>query len=478
MIDQPAQPESRPGPDHATIFIWLFALSSLWHYTSSTSEIVWNWFRFDPVGTPLTALAIVTAFIAAVFPNRTPAVLLFAGAQLLGIAVRFPFVADHRVMELLVNGSIIATFLYLAVRRRSMQVSTSEMFALYAPVGRWLLIVMYFYGTFHKINPGFMTLESSCAIPFIMGFPLPDALLDHPATQYAAIYGTLILEALAMVLLLSARTKYFGMLLGMTFHLIIGISSTGTLAHFSAFALALHALFLPSTFGQQLYADPRVPAILRSADAMKVATVAIVGLQLLFAVHLYVTYESYMVNLLFALFASTLMIMVLKHGQIRPADNPYRLKSPLPGLNAVPILFVLYCASPYVGLGTGGSLAMFSGLRTEGGVSNHYIIRQPVDLFSYQDEVLYVESAINPSLLRAADDNQGIVLWDFQRHFQRFEQLILPLTVVVDGTRYELHDDAAAQRFAAEYFRPQSWLERKYMSFRLVDDFHPDRCRH
>ena len=123
-------------------------------------------------------------------------------------------------------------------------------------------------------------------------------------------------------------------------------------------------------------------------------------------------------------------------------------------------------------------MTMFSGLRTEGGISNHYFIREPIYLFPYQEKVLYVESASNPSLQMLADEGQGAVLWDFQRHVLYREAPILPMTVRVDGTVYEIltPDDFVA--FAGEHFRPQSWIARKYMSFRIVDDPAPKVCRH
>ena len=475
MDTQPAA----QGPSHATLFVWMFAISSLWHYTSSANEIFDFWFHFDPVGTPLFALAIVSAFVAAVFPNKTGAVLFFAAGQTAAIALRMPFVADHLVMELGLHVAILAGFLLLVWKQNgSSSINPTEMFTLYSPIGRWLLIVMYFFGTFHKINPGFLSLDSSCAIPFIDGLPIPIAIAATPLTQYTAIYGTLILETLAMVLLLSSRTKYFGMLLGMSFHFIIGISSFGTLAHFSAFALALHTLFLPSGFGERVVADRRVPRLLTTPDGFKMFTILLIVLQLSFAYHMYATRQGFLVNGLFAIVALALMTAVAKYGRMKPADTRYRLRSPSLALNLVPVWFFLHCMSPYVGLGTGGALAMFSGLRTEGGVSNHLILRQPIPLFDYQEQIVYIESATNPSMQAAADDGQGVILFDFQRHFSSREQLALPVSLSVDGVSYSIDDVESMQTFANDHFKTQSWLERKYLSFRLVDDPKPNRCRH
>ncbi len=134
-------------------------------------------------------------------------------------------------MELFLNVAIVLSFFYLAIKRRTLKISTTDLFQLFGPVGRWLLIVMYFFGTFHKLNPGFMSPTFSCAILFIGGFPIPEGLSEQAWLQYAAIYGTLIVEGAAMMLLFSARTKYLGMLLGISFHFVVGISGYGTLAH-------------------------------------------------------------------------------------------------------------------------------------------------------------------------------------------------------------------------------------------------------
>ena len=465
-------------PDHATVFIWVFAVSSIWHYASSSSEISRYWLQYDSLVTPLIFLSIATAFVAAIYPNKTWALITFSVGQMIAIGLRFPYVADHLVMELFLNLSIVASFCYLAIAHKTLRVSTSQIFDLFSPVGRWLLIIMYFFGTFHKINPGFMSLESSCAVPFLAGFPLPDALLAQEWMQWTAVYGTLIAEFVAMLLLLSPRTKYVGMLLGMSFHFVIGISNFGTMAHFSAFAMALHALFLPSSFGGRIAGRAFVPRFLKNADTFKIFTIALIALQIAFGLHLGFTRQGYLVNSLYAFFGLTLLYLVFRHGQIRSGDAPYRLKSSLIALNIIPIWFFLHCMSPYIGLGTGGATAMFSGLRTEGGISNHFIIRKPIRIFSYQDDVVYIDIAQNPSLIEAKKDGQGIVLFDFQRHFMIRDQLKLPLKLRINKVSYTLNDLESFQRFADERFSTQSWLEQKYMSFRLVDQPRPNRCRH
>lgn len=464
--------------DHARIFIWAFALSSIWHYASSGKEIFAFWLNFNSAVSPLIFIAISTAIVAAIRPGNAQALLIFSIGQLVAILGRFPQVADHLVMEALLHISIVVSIAYHAWRQRSMELSVAELFEAFAPVGRWLLIIMYFFGTFHKINPGFLNPDSSCAIPFIEGFWVPDAVVHSAPVEYLAIYGTLVFEFIAMLLLMWRPTKYYGMLLGIPFHYIIGISGYGTLAHFSSFALALHLLFVSPNFGQRLLNDSWVPEFIKSPKPFRLLTFIIILLQLVFALHLGLTREGYLVNILFGIYGAILILMVIRHGRHRPEDGGYRLKSPLIGLNLIPVYFFLHCCSPYFGLGTGGTIQMFSGLRTEGGVSNHYWVPKPLYLFPFQEKIVYIEDAVNPSLKAASEDGQGMVLFDFQRHITEREALYLPLTVRVDDVRYEINSVEGLQDFINQHFTEQSWLARKYLSFRLVDEEHPNRCRH
>lgn len=174
-----------------------------------------------------------------------------------------------------------------------------------------------------------MSVDSSCAVPFISGFPILRDLLGFGWIEYGAIYGTLVLESIAMLLLLSTRTKHFGMILGMSFHLLIGTPGHGTLAHFSAFAIALHALFLPSVFGRRMINEPLIPAFLKSPETFRVLTILIVVLQVVFALHMATTAEGFLGNSLFAIFAISMMFLVVKYGQFRNGDFQYSLRSSL-----------------------------------------------------------------------------------------------------------------------------------------------------
>lgn len=463
------------GVNRATLFIWLFAIASIWHHTSSSHEVYYYWFHFDLIQTPAVILATVTALLAACYPGSIKALLAFVFVNIAVIATRLPFAPTHVVMELFVFLSIFFSYLFLAIEKKRLDVDLQELYDVFSPLGRWLLIIMYFFGTFHKLNPGFLSLDSSCAIPYLRGLPIPDFLVEQVWVQWTAIYMTLFLEFTAMLLLFSSRTKYYGMLLGMPFHLLIGISAYGTLAHFSAFALTLHILFTPSNFSHLIAKDNSMPPWLRNKNTIQLITIAIVMLQFIFA---YLGAWMLM-NILFGLFGTLLIAAVLKYGSNKSKHSHYRLISRAGIINALPILFFIHCSGPYIGLNTAAVVEMFSGLRVEGGESNHYIIRKTLDPFNYHKHVLYIEEAKNDYLNYLKKEKLGILMFDFQRYLTvKEEPLFLPLKLKLNGEIHHINSFDAMNLFVDTYFFDQSWLERYYLIFREVDDYYPSACRH
>lgn len=71
--------------------------------------------------------------------------------------------------------------------------------------------------------------------------------------------------------------------------------------------------------------------------------------------------------------------------------NRIRLRPRLKEIAPIALL-LLFASSNYLGLGTAGTFSMFSNIRTEGPVSNHWILgRNPLKCFGYQDDVVVVQ---------------------------------------------------------------------------------------
>ena len=463
-----------PG-SNATVFVWLYSVASIWHFTSSSNEIEWFWRHLDPVHTPLVTVAIVTAFIAACYPNNARAFIFMIAAQAVVIYVRLPFAPTHLVMELFFAASVLTAFVLLALAKQEPLNDIHSFYASFNHAGKILLLVMYFFGTFHKLNPGYLSLHSSCVVDFMRGLPVPSTLIAADWFNYFAIYAVLVIEFIAMLLLLSRRTKYFGMLIGIPFHIVIGVSSYGTLAHFSAFALALHALFLPEGFAARVQADPWVPRFLKRLTTFQCLTVVLVLLQVWFA-NLNFAAGT---NSTFALFAFGQYVLTVRHGRHLSEDPPLQIFSPLKPVNVLPAIFFIHCCGPYLGLSTEGAVQMFSGLRTEGGVSNHYIVQKPLYLFPYQRDVVDIVYSNDLYLTSLNRRRQGLTLTDFNRFLgTRTERLELPLILRINDERVPLFNAEDVHAFEQRYVFPLNHFEYKFLIFRDVDESEPNACRH
>lgn len=460
---------------HAGLFSWVLAMALLWHHTSSSNEVWEYWLHFDPLITPLITITCVTAFLAACYPLKRSIFTIFAVSAFLSFIVRMPWVPTHVMMEMFLFSGIIFTSIKVVAQHQASGSSHNSAFELYAPLGRWLLIGMYFFGTFHKINSSFLTPSSSCAIPYLKGLPIISQYADLLSLQYAAIYGTLILEFIAMLLLFSVRFKYYGMLLGMSFHFAIGISSYGTLAHFSTLAIGLHTLFLPSNSVSNYLRDKHIPYALKKKNTLIAITITCVMLEFLFARMAWWT----AMNALFATYALPIIFFVARYGKSEPAQPGAKLVSRSWVINGLSILFILHNMTPYLGLRTTASVEMFSGLRTEGGESNHYLIGNWSQLFDYQDTVIEIVQSDDPYFQYLQENRIGIIPFQFQRYvLEESDFFLLPLVLKVNGQVIQIRSPDDLKKLTEEYFQPQSRIEKLYLDFREVDLDSSNACRH
>lgn len=305
---------------------------------------------------PSLALICVVGFLAAIYSHHRAAALALSVAGLIVVGLRLPWIPTHLMMEFFLFLGIVIAWIGLFVRTRSNDGAFDGYWARYAPLGRWLLILMYFYGTFHKLNPAFLSPESSCAIPFVEGIPVLSRFAHEEWFQHAAIFGTLLVEAAAMCLLLIPRLKYYGMLMGMTFHWFIGISGYGTLAHFSAFALALHGFFVPSDAPSRFLEDNLLPPWTKARRFRQCLTVLIVIPPFAFAV----AGSWTLMNIHFGFFALILILFVLRYGRSTENSLPAPYVSPSVAANVLAIGFLIHGAAPYLGLRTTAAVQIWT----------------------------------------------------------------------------------------------------------------------
>jgi hypothetical protein len=352
-------------------------------------------------------------------------------------------------------------------------------------VARGLLAVMYFYGIFHKLNADFFDPRASCAvalyIPLVDGFGMQDSL----AGKYLAIWSTFVVEAIALVALYWRRYFAVGLLLALMFHFVIPISVYSWYMDFSSLVLALYILSVPREVSEKFY--DRCAGLFRLlrgrfgalGQALPFGIViggalALVGV--LAAFHRSVpvaashAYQSVWVLMWVVYGGITMVVLADAALSYQPSQTNPGTRHPR-WLYAMPAILFIVCIAPYVGLRTEASIAMFSNLHTEAGISNHLLIRQPLTLFPYQSEVAMIKASSDPDLQHFADRNLGLVMFSLKERLRNKPQHWV--TYDLHGVR---HERATAESLGA-FTHANAW-ERKLLIFKPVDFARPKVCSH
>lgn len=313
----------------------------------------------------------------------------------------YPNIANHdMMMTFLSAGFFIIALRYLLTARFDDILTNTDYFALM----RASLLIMYFFGTFHKINTGFLS-DIGCWTVFYNTIPfMPEFLLGPKTGLILGGYGTLAVEAAALIMLFFPKTKYYGMLIGLLFHFIIGVAGTGTVAHFSGLAFALHMSFLskdaPAKFLQsKFWLDINDTG--RGHLYIRIPLVISLLICVIFSSIYVDVYNNQIlqgepnigyayIKTMWWLFSIPVMAFVLLYG--RTPERPDNLMVSKVWLaNIVTLMLLFNSITAYIGLKSNADLGMFSNMRTEWGQSNHYIIRKPLALFPYLDKENYIQ---------------------------------------------------------------------------------------
>lgn len=427
------------------IFATIFGLFSIFHFFNYAFE----YGRFPPSWDMFLVLAAALALLFKPSSSR----LLF-GLMLISTVstvLQAPVQSNHTIVRAAALLGYWLSFIVAMVRNDSF----ARIFDRFAPAGCAALLVMYFFGIFHKINTDFLDPATSCATTLWRLMPWPLSALQGPVIDYAAIYGTFAVEGAIVAALLSRRFRHWGIAAGIAFHLLLSLSTYAMYISFTTLSIALHSLFLTEEAAQKTLASPTVGYV-RSKLAQPIYKLGVMGLCLWLAVFAFG--GQYTLATLAALpLVLPFCWAVLRYGS---ASDRERGATPVIGI-IVGALFFANCAMPYFGLKTAQSVNMFANLRLEAGVSNHLIFNAERRPFGYLDEVVTL-----------ADNGGQFVYYDvlvwLRRHPDR------TLTFVKDG---EVFDNASARSLASDIERllMPDWVN-KWFHFQAVDLNQPEVC--
>ncbi len=452
--------------DQYHIFAFLFGIFSVYHFIVYATSYRAHLYPASWANLVLGILLICNPGSKRLFVASVIA-LLFDGW------LHAPTASNHTIMlDFLVVGIAFAGLWNWLVKAGNFE----DFFKGFAPVGRCLLIMMYFFGVFHKINEGFLNPATSCATMLMHKMPVLSYFADNVFMQYSGIYGTFVIEGFVIVCLLVRRWHYYGVVVGILFHMMLATSVFNSYLAFSSFSVMLHTLFLPKDTLGNFRKSKFYKWVINPASRNKQYHIlsGIFFLQLLMNI-LSVNDVMKMASALpWLMVFIPFVCFVIAYAKPEKKDMERGFFiSPMLIVNIVTVLFFVNCISPYLGLKTKQSINMFANLQLEGGKSNHLIFTKPPSVFNYLDDLVSIKKISKRSQLHLfANNGYKVVYYELLNVLERERDT--KVTFERDGKLYEKQSYETLKQDADRTLHNR-WV-RKWLYFNSVSTSDPKAC--
>lgn len=470
-----------------SLFAFLWALQVLVQHT-----VFDNWLQD---GRPFAWLQVFMACSLMLMPSSLLLLVSLSVFTIIHYAVLSPFFVNHHMNEILISlllvGVIVNTWMSSGkpTNTNSLQLRKQIFEQISSPI-RLSFVLIYWFAFVSKLNTDFLNPEVSCAVIMYDKTVLSMPFLPTGYEVYmAVIWGTIIFEFLLPVLLAFRKTRQQTIFIALAFHFFLSFSGHRS---FSSHAYAVLFVFFADDFApflqhrlnmlhkfvkrlttepSQLYQFLRVLVI--------PAIVALIVAVVFSDDHPWLRSWLRRVWYVYSLIYLGIVALYLYN---RPAsERSFTTRQLLfPQMRPLcwlfPIAVFLNAMNPYLGLKTHTSITMYSNLRTEGNIQNHFFIPGSLKLFDYQEDWLEILQASDRRLQIYAEEN---VYVNRIQLFQRiiFFELTGNAIVRYKGNIYRLDFKEGHVDDHPEIPAP-GFLERKLFFFRTIDKQPPCICRH
>jgi hypothetical protein len=344
-------------------------------------------------GSPIRVALAALAFLVIVRPPSPWLLGVLAALQIAEVAVVLPLVPNHRLILTFVDLALLAAIL----RRRAGGDALDD----FIPAARTIVVSLYAFAFFAKLNHDFLDPSSSCAAQFYGNvthwWPV---LPDGPAVRRTVIWATLAGEGLLAGALCVRRLRPAAALAGLVFHFLLALDATKVFLNFSAVMFALLLSFLPRGFLDSLGAmvDRRSGA--RTALAAGLLAIVLSGL---FAADDWTAWGRLFVwvrQAVWSIYAVALVTYAIVWCLREYRPEPPLPHPPLVGMAVIALVW-LNGLSPYLGLKTRTTFDMYSNVRLEADRSNHFLVPRSLDLFGFLGDRVAILDTSDPALRRA-----------------------------------------------------------------------------
>lgn len=366
--------------DFFKVFAWMYGVYSIFHFSYLTyySETI------APIPGPLSIIFLLLAIGVVLRPWAIRMFSLLVIVRLIEMWQQMPMTSNHAIIDLFLLVTLVLAGLACLIQRSGW----NDYVRMFAPAGRWLLIIMYVFGIFHKINTDFMNPASSCAVSLWQQYPFPEFISEGMWAHYLAIYGTFIVEGLIMFGLVFKKTRYVAVVAGLGFHLFLGLSTNAYYGPFSMLSFALHSLFLPQNF----WAMVKTSSYYKIYDARPKICLLLMFNWVVLLCLAAVLHSHTALTLLFCVIAVPFLILVVMYAkEYREAPSGWTLLKTGPIATLIVLLYFLNNFAPYIGVKTHQSLNMFSNLHIDASRTNHLIITHPPTMSPFLKDIVQIK---------------------------------------------------------------------------------------
>lgn len=393
-------------------------------------------------------VVLATALWTIVRPGKPCPFLAMTGLQVVQTVLALPEVPNHRILMFCVNVGVWLAFLALRLRR-SPSPLPAELAGAFARISPGVLMLVYFFAFFAKLNTDFLDADVSCGTRFFnhipLVFPVPGSV---ETTGSAAIWVTLLVEALLPAALFFRRTRRLAVLAGLLFHFTIALDLVKRFYNFSAVMSALLVASLGTSTLQEC-ADSlahRLPRgvragrllfMVRSFFAAWLAGAFLYGILADPSVAWRVFAGAWAVWMAVAVFELAMSIAAF----FMPAVASHTARGPRAAVLVPLLLIAANGCGPYLGFKTRTSFNMYSNLRLEANAGNHLLFSRSLDLGGFlADDVELLET--NDEVLRRDYLEKGyhITYFELERHLAGRDNSDLHLVVRRGGRTQAITD--------------------------------------
>ena len=381
-----------------------------------------------------------------------------------------PVSSNNKTTAFFLSILIVLSILKTLLSQRSITFDRNKIFYLIQGPGKLIILFMYFFGIYHKLNTDFFNPNVSCAVELSRPILSIIGQGNNITLNWIPIYLTFFVETIAILGLLFQRYRKLGLAFSIPFHIIIGFTGYAFYMDFSTIVLALYSLNIND------YSLERMKAFydrwFRSYWLKKTASLLPIGLAL--AIFIYVTmicqgicsYKSFMP--IFAFYSIPISFILLFSRYVK-REGLKKSKSGL--LFLIPIAFFLNGMSPYLGLKTESALSMYSNLYVEGRTTNHFLHGVFPGFWDYSDEVITVIDSNNQKLR----EGKSFIRYDFDRRLSNLKNVEV---TVQSNLKSKPQRISTSDSNWKNSYDETNWLMKKYLIFKPINYTRPKICDH